>query len=153
MRWLLAHGADPNLAHDRAPSALLTAVVDEEGGDAVRILLEHGAMLEPPNIIHSVIDANAGMSDRACVDMVKQLVHAGADINHIDPQKKGTPLHFAAWHNRRDLVEALIELGADPNIMFMGRTAADVAKEEGKRFESSLEIYEFLKDKTKVTSE
>ena len=153
MRWLLAHGADPNLAHDRAPSALLTAVVDEEGGDAVRILLEHGVALEPPNIIHLVIDANAGMSDRACVDMVKQLVRAGAYINHIDPKKQGTPLHFAAWHNRGDIVEALIELGADPDIVFMGRTAADVAKEEGQRFKPFLEIYEFLKDKTNVTSE
>lgn len=90
MRWFLAHGADPNLAHDRAPSALLTAVVDEEGGDAVRIFLEHGVALEPPNINHLVIDANAGRSDRACVDMVKQLVRAGAYINHIDPKKQGT---------------------------------------------------------------
>lgn len=153
MRWLLDHGADPNLAHDQAPSALRTAVVTEKGGDAVRLLLEHGAALEPPNILHFAINAQATMSDRACVERVKQLVRAGADINHIDPKKKGTALHLAAWHSRGDIVEALIELGADPDVVFMGRTAADVAKEEARDFKPAVKIYEFLKEKTKATPE
>ncbi|EGZ69771.1 ankyrin, partial [Neurospora tetrasperma FGSC 2509] len=50
-RWLLAHGADPNVSHDRAPSPLISAAVTEKGYGAMRLLLEHGAALEP-NILH-----------------------------------------------------------------------------------------------------
>lgn len=149
-RWLLAHGADPNVAHDRAPSPLISAAITEKGGNAVRMLLEHGAVLEP-NILHYAVQSRASMSDRR--DRVEQLVRAGANINHIDPKRKGTPLHCAVWHNRGDVVEALIELGADPNVVFQGRTAADVAKDRCQKLEHYLKIYQFLKDKIKVTPE
>ncbi|KAK1779623.1 ankyrin repeat-containing domain protein [Copromyces sp. CBS 386.78] len=131
-RWLLAHGADPNVvAHDRSStSPLVSAAVTEKGGSAVRMLCEeHGA------------SSRTRMSDRR-----ERLVRAGANINYIDPKRKGTPLHCAVVYNRGDVVEALIELGkADPNVVFQGQTAADVALDR--------DSYEFLKDKTKVTPE
>lgn len=149
-RWLLAHGADPNVTHDRAPSPLISAAVTEKGCDSMRLLLEHGAALEP-NILHHAIGSRTSMSDRR--ERVELLVRAGANINHIDPQRKGTPLHCAVWHNRGDVVEALVELGADANIVFQGRTAAELAKERGQKLEHYMKIYDFLKEKTKVTPE
>lgn len=152
MRWLLAHGADPNVVHDQAPSPLVSAVVAKEGGDAMRLLLEHGAALEP-NILHYVIGSRERNKMSDIRERVQQLVRAGAEINHIDPKRKGTPLHCAAWHYRGDIVEAVIELGADPNVVFDGRTAADVAKDKSQDHKAYLTIYDFLKDKTKVTPE
>lgn len=52
------------------------------------------------------------------VEAAKLLLQKGAEINAIPPgfDYAGTALHNAALHGQREMVEFLIEQGADPNI-------------------------------------
>jgi ankyrin repeat protein len=50
---------------------------------------------------------------RGHVDVCVLLLQHGADINAVDGLGN-TPLHEAAAKNRRDLVEVLLEFGANP---------------------------------------
>jgi ankyrin repeat protein len=69
------------------------------------------------------------------VDAVKLLLKKGAQINAIAPgfDYSGTPLHNAALHGHRELVEFLIERGADVKIKDtkVGSTAAGWAEYGG----------------------
>jgi ankyrin repeat protein len=44
---------------------------------------------------------------------VRRFLDAGVDLNVRDDELGGTPLHWAAWENRRGHVELLLERGAD----------------------------------------
>ena len=44
------------------------------------------------------------------------LLDHGADINAVDEEFRSTPLGFAARWNRRDMVQLLLQRGADPNM-------------------------------------
>jgi hypothetical protein len=45
-----------------------------------------------------------------------RLVHSFADINAQRITDQCTPLHLSAWGKKNELIELLIELGADPSI-------------------------------------
>ncbi|KAL3319329.1 hypothetical protein Ciccas_002011 [Cichlidogyrus casuarinus] len=67
-------------------------------------------------------DSNDSQIDRTIFDVCRQgdmetlqyLVRSGTSINSIDYSgRKSTPLHFAAGYGRRDIVEYLVNKGAD----------------------------------------
>lgn len=50
------------------------------------------------------------------IQIVKQLIARGADVNQKCPKKGNTPLHYAAESNRLEIVETLLRAGADRKI-------------------------------------
>ena len=49
------------------------------------------------------------------IDVIKLLLHEGADVNKQD-NRKDTPLHVAAQFNKTEVARLLIQNGADVNI-------------------------------------
>lgn len=85
----------------------------------------------------------ANSPEDGLVQSAISLVRAGAKINAIDESSYGdlcwTPLHFAAYNGRLDLVRALLENGADKRIRTWkndltfepNKTAEDLARLQG----------------------
>ncbi len=71
-------------------------------------------------LIQAVKDGN--------IDRVRLLIAQGADINTRD-NRGGTPLHWAAYYNRKEIAKLLLMQGADINIKDKnGLTPVDVAR-------------------------
>ena len=71
-----------------------------------------------------------------CV-LVAKLLESGADVNHRDIVGD-TPLMEAAWIGDRELVELLLDRGADLNLMNRhAQTALDVAIESAREMKHS----------------
>ena len=51
------------------------------------------------------------------IDVIKHLLHEGADVNRQNPYNKDTSLHMAARRNNTEVVRILIESGADVNLI------------------------------------
>jgi ankyrin repeat protein len=56
---------------------------------------------------------------------ITRAVHGGADPNKVHPQSGNTPLQVAAQCKSLDAVDALLRLGADPNLRFEWRSRVD----------------------------
>ena len=78
----------------------------------------------------------ATMKKRA--DVIKHLLHEGADVNRQDQYFKATPLHWAAQYNNTEVVRLLLDNGADINLKNdYDKTPLDVAV-EGREVERLL---------------
>jgi uncharacterized protein len=138
---LVSKGANPNARGPRGQTALMWAV-SQKHPDVVRALLAHGAdfrlrtetwkqmMAVPP---HGHPEYNREIpfgSDTALLfaarvgDLAsaKLLVAAGADVNDADAWGV-TATVLAAHSDYREVVEFLLEKGADPNLAAAGFTA------------------------------
>ena len=61
-------------------------------------------------------------------DVIKHLLHEGANVNRQDRYAKGTPLHYAARNNNTVIARMLIDNGADVNLRNNdNKTPLDVA--------------------------
>ena len=61
-------------------------------------------------------------------DVIKHLLHEGANMNIQDRYYKHTPLHLAAQYNKTETARILIENGADVDLMNYGnKTPLDYA--------------------------
>ena len=54
---------------------------------------------------------------RGDIAKVKALIADGADVNAQDDDVRNTPLHLAVAKGRLDLIDALLQGGAEPNLM------------------------------------
>lgn len=119
---LLAAKADPDL-----DKPLLTAVRYGRT-DIVRKLLEAGAKID----LHD--SDGHGLLHRAAQQGAEEiftlLVEKGAEIDQRDKQHGYTPLHWAIYYNRMQMVEYLLEQGADPHIKNnKGHAALQIARD------------------------
>ncbi|KAK7991271.1 hypothetical protein PG988_000065 [Apiospora saccharicola] len=118
VRILLEHKADPNLAHQHKESALHLAAKSADP-KIVELLIRAGADLNSRDDLHfSPVYKSSRWGNHATV---KVLIAAGADL-HIsssdDPEVPGwSPLTAALAERHLDCARALLEVGADPNIM------------------------------------
>ena len=102
--------------------------------EAVRLLLERGA---DPNALSTNAMRNtplhAGLAGPLPVEGVRLLLDAGAEVNAR--QHGGyTPLHSAAQNGKREIIDLLLDRGADPNAAADdGRRIIDFAREEEVR--------------------
>lgn len=159
---LLAHGADPGRSLDSPKWAwhflpLEYAAYTSNYGNA-RLLIEHGATLTN----------TAGLQLATCprrrlrgLEMVRLLVKAGVDVNGmvyendisvdqmwVNPGARKTALHVATAEGFKDIVEYLLEHGADPQKKDnSGYTAADITVDN-----NHLEIAWLLRSKTRAIS-
>ena len=137
---LVAHGADPNRprADGRTPYVSAVRTGNEE---VAALLLEHGAdqsrvttvdaflgaclrgdetaaralLAEHPGLLDELADEDRDALlwavEREREASVRLLADLGFDLARESPEA-GTPLHWAAWFGRTDMVELLLELGA-----------------------------------------
>jgi ankyrin repeat protein len=131
LRWLLAHGADPNTVSSRRnepgtqPSTPLIAAVGLSDSSSAEILLSHGADLDPPVIFAAI----AGHTWKRGTATLELLIERGADINYSS-EKWGSPLCHAVRWVKKDQLEVLLKHGADTAYRdIMGSTAAENARE------------------------
>ncbi len=83
------------------------------------------------------------------IPIARRLIEAGADVNaHNEPQIGDTALHRAAANGTLEMVELLLEAGADPTIEgWMRRTPLDRAQE--RKHGDGPRIYELLEQAAK----
>ena len=67
----------------------------------------------PGQLVEACPDLVGKAAERHRIEAIRLLVAIGLDPN---PTARRTPLHEAAFHGNLDLVCALLELGADPNV-------------------------------------
>jgi ankyrin repeat protein len=142
VKFLLEHGADPNIAAVYSGRTALLAAAAYGYAAVVDLLLVHGAdvaaidrndaqsaiayataKVRPP-IVRSLLAAGAKGSFRrlglsvdggaAAREVVRLLVEHGADINELDDWGR-TPLMWAAQYADAETIALMIELGADVN--------------------------------------
>ena len=81
-------------------------------GDAVKVLLDHGAAVDRSDksrFANTALDAAVAANH---ADVVRILLAAGASVNVRD-SVRATPLHKAAHHGNAEVVRMLLEKGAD----------------------------------------
>ena len=142
---LLAAGADPNASATRGQTALMWAV-SQQHSDVVGVLLEYEADVNarsetwsqvmavsphsnPANQQNVPHGGNTALTFAARVgdlSSARMLVNAGADVNDADA--RGVSVMVLAAHSGfRDLVEFVLEEGADPNMAEGGFSALHLA--------------------------
>jgi ankyrin repeat protein len=112
---LLAKGADPNVKSSVEIPVLVMAI-KRGSAPVVQVLLKNGA---DPNVRNADDDSTPLIEAiRQTIDIVKMLLAAGADVDAAS-RKEGdflmgyTPLMMAASGGGKDLVQLLLEKGAD----------------------------------------
>ncbi len=140
VRALLSEGADPNLADGEGQTALLVAA--ENQAATVRLLIDSGAdvnhldafgvgaltIAEASGAQEIVAmlrqaGAKANLADRlhdaieaGDLALVRRLLAEGADVNGFDTAFYETPLMAALRHRRLEILEALLQAGANPAV-------------------------------------
>ncbi len=128
---LLAQGADANVKSNVGVPVLLVAI-RRESAPIVEALLKSGA---DPNVRDVDTDFTPIMEAIGQVGIIKLLLAAGADVNatsrkEYDLFRGMTPLMLAALDGSEELVQVLLDKGADVNAKAPnGDTALALAKE------------------------
>jgi cytohesin len=104
---LIAKGAEVNAKGGDGSTPLDWAILSNETKTA-DLLRKHGGKSGAKDSIH--IAARMGN-----LEVTKQHLAAGSDVNAKNDALEWTPLHFAALEGRKEIVELLIAKGADVN--------------------------------------
>lgn len=122
---LINAGADVNFKHAFTGKTPLAYAAGSGNMQIVRILITHGALVNP------VIPGGASPLSRAAmgghIDVARILLENGANVN-AKCSGGMTPLNFAFLSGDVSLVRLLLESGADPSIRdIYGQTVLDLA--------------------------
>lgn len=116
---LIRHGADVNLAAKTGFTPLMIAANDAAAAEAIRLLIERGAVVAPSNpkplhdasaLYYAVWSGN--------VDMVRLLIERGANVQakvKVGGIFAAAPLELAVFLGDVPMVRALAEAGSDVN--------------------------------------
>ncbi|CAH0032937.1 unnamed protein product [Clonostachys rhizophaga] len=104
---LIEHGANVDARSKRHGSALYQAVT-KGFGHIVEQLLDLGADPSVAGTLHEAVS-------RGHEGMIKQLIDYGADIDSYSEAHEGTPLCAAVCANRNEIVQLLLQNGANVN--------------------------------------
>jgi cytochrome c len=125
---LITRGADVN-AGSKVSGPPLKAAVAKSRVELIALLLEHGA---DPNLIvgdHTVLHEAVRIG---CLDCVKALVAAGADVNAPGADTVArTPIHLARFHDHAEIAAYLMANGVvlpKPDPIAAKLASADVEK-------------------------
>ena len=141
LTYLLEHGGDPGRSMESPKHYFcflpLEFAAMSSTETIARLLIEHGATLK-----HTAALQLAARRRRERLEMVRLLVEAGIDVNGVEddtsvnqygvnPAAQETALHSAARGGYKDVIEFLLEHGADPEKKdASGYTAVDRASDE-----------------------
>ena len=122
--------ADPSLLHDPAP---LLSAAELGNARAVEILLALGAAATA--VGHDGISPLHRAVQSGCLEAVKMLLAAGADVDLRETRWRGTPLSWAVVLRRPQIAEYLAPLGHDvralANLGLKARLEAVLAERPG----------------------
>ena len=145
VKFLLRHGADPNIQNNYGWTPL-HFVASYGYPEVAELLLKHGAN---PNVQDN--DGDTPLHKAAVsgyLEVVELLLERGADPNMRD-NDGSTPLHYAVGFCFVDVVRVLLDHGADPTIRDnKGRTPLDYGsgceeiREMLRRRSSETRVYE-----------
>ncbi|KAI1198918.1 ankyrin repeat-containing domain protein [Nemania serpens] len=112
VRFLIKSGASVNLQTTESHGALQTAA-EEQYMNIVQLLLEYGALVNPPAQLERGATALQWAAITGNLNIARILLDRGADINALPAKSYGrTALEGAAEHGRLDMVQFLLERGA-----------------------------------------
>ena len=113
VRALLESGADPNVAEKNGAQTALMWAASERHAAVTKELVAHNADVNA----HSKNGATALMfAARGDAASARILLDGGARANDQIPDWGGTALIIASTMGKLDVVEALLDKGADPNV-------------------------------------
>lgn len=117
---------DESKGHKRVPGTRpLHSAAFNNSSDAINLLLDKGAELEPRNQYGCTPLFWAVLNNS--VDAVNLLLERGADIEAKD-EDGDTPLHHAALHNSPDAIKVLLGKNSDiESLNHISQTALDCA--------------------------
>jgi len=126
LQYFLDNGADPNASMTDGTTLLTTAVAQNDT-ESVRLLLEHKADADAPDNLGICPVMKVADSESGNLEILKLLLDHGADPNGRIPKEERptirTPLAAAWFHHRQDMMELLVEKGANVNFQsFDGHT-------------------------------
>ena len=129
-RLLIDAGADVNA--DTADGSILVKAAVEGHPEVVELLLDAGADMSAIGRAWSGGDAPAlwaaAAGEHGIIEVARLLIEHGADVDQVDPTGGATALILAASTNQADMVELLLESGADINFQSSdGSTALHAA--------------------------
>ena len=144
-RWLLSHGANPNLGPSPSPQpdasplsdsgAVLDTAASIASPEVFALLLQHGAKLQNSLPLHAAA-ASTSKSDGESIPLMAYLLELGVDIDGSDEARGfalGTPLLYAIRERMIQRVEFLLSKGADVWVTGRGGvTALQLAKQMGR---------------------
>lgn len=123
-RLLLEHGANPNIPGFRGATPLSTAAADCPL-TVMELLLSYGAEWgECKDILMSTM-----MRDEDSVAATAFVLEHGIDVNART--RRGPPLHCAVMVEKKDIVQCLLEHGADRSATLFDQTAVELAEQKG----------------------
>ena len=129
VKTLLHSGANVNWRHPQNGATALYVACEFGHIESARLLIRAGAPVDGAR------DDGATPLYKACQDggkpeVARMLIKAGAQVNRTDPSGM-TPLWLACHLGRADLVEVLLEAGADPSLRVQGWSPLDLSRREG----------------------
>lgn len=116
LKELVAQGADLNQKSPSASLTLLHRAVSYGSVQSVPVLIELGADVNAQNNCGDTPLNKLASIKGSDPAIAHALIKGGADIDRVENIYGRTPLHTAACNGRGDLVQLLIEAGADQTI-------------------------------------
>jgi len=129
VKFLLEHGANVNSVVKSTLATPLHMAALHGRADIARVLLKHGAKLEPrgSDKLYGATPLYLA-AQNGNIDVVQELIEAGADVNCRLRKIGITPLFIAAERGHKDIVTLLLEEEATPHARnWNGVTALGVA--------------------------
>ncbi|KAK1141815.1 hypothetical protein N8T08_008480 [Aspergillus melleus] len=128
-REFLEGGVDPNLCGPKKISPLASAISKayEDGGALFDVLVEYGAKKDSGLFFYAIPRSRSNTAFKT-----KFLLSRGLDPN-VTSAEWGTPLHCAVHFAMEDVIQILLDAGADPTMrvecsQFPNETPAEVAE-------------------------
>ena len=131
VKFLLEHGADVNAKRDDLWTPLHLAF-NVGKLEAARILLEHHADVNARNDdgqapLHMLSRFEPRKDEDGGPDVARRLLELGANVNEKD-KDDATPLHLASHYKRLEIVQVLLDHGANIDIVNgQGKTPLQIA--------------------------